>query len=318
MKERERILVSVLIGVVAILLLGLAFSNKEEKNIQENEEEQEKEVVISYPKKVSGSESLEIDAAAAFSIYINGDDYKVLYEKNPQLVLPIASITKIMTAIIVVENYDIEQPVGVKEEKVLMQTEFRDFRAWEETRISEMLYPLLIESNNSAAFALASISNRFLDETKKPVEVFVRKMNEKGSEIGLKDTKFINPSGLDDNGRVNYSTAEDIARMAIYALSETDIFEILSMRDYRLYSPSGYAYYSFSNTNDFLFTAENGWEERIIGGKTGWTYKALGCLFLVLEVPEGEGYLVNVILGADDRFLEMKKMINFVYETYQF
>ncbi len=317
MEKRKKILISVLAGTIALALFIVFFAGNEENETEKVKKESVIKEII-YPERVDSEIDLNVNAAAAFSLYFDEENEKVLYEKNPDMILPIASITKVMTAIIVLENYNLEEPIGIREEDIFFQSEFRDFRAWEQTKIKEMLYPLLIESNNSAAFSFAAISNRFLENGSDPVENFVKEMNEKGEGIGLEKTEFINPSGLDKDGKANYSTARDVASLAKYALLETDIFDILSKRDYQLHSPSGSIYYSFINTNDFLFTRKNGWEERVVGGKTGWTYRALGCLFLVVESPERDGYLVNVILGADDRFLEMEKLINFAHEAYQF
>ncbi len=276
------------------------------------------EEVTLYPVLVNDGESPNLDVAAAASFYWDGEREKMLYKENEDDLLPIASISKLMTALVVKENYDMDEPVLITEEDVVTRSEFRDFRAFYETKIGEMIYPMVIESNNSAAFALALISDRFLEETDEdPVKSFVNKMNRKARNIGLKETKFINPSGLDGRGSYNLSTAREIIDFSKYLLTETEIFEISQKPSYRLFSPDRMVYYESVNTNDFLHTSSPKWDS-IVGGKTGWTHAAFGCLLLVLEAPEEDGYIINVILGAEDRFLEMEKLVDYVHVAYEF
>ncbi len=261
-----------------------------------------------------------INTAASFAIYYgeNGDE-KVLYENNSDQPLPIASISKLMTALIVLENYDLEGEMRVTEQDVVSRTEFRDFRGWSDTKIGDLLHPMLIESNNSAAFAFALISRRFFQEEGDPVDVFIEKMNLKAKEIGLKRTTFINPSGLDGREDYNRSSSREVAAFAKYIYDNRPlIFEILSMPSYRLYSSDRMVYYEAINTNTFLHGKKEGWQERIIGGKTGWTHAAYGCLLIVHEAPNENGLIVTVVLGAEDRFLETKKLINYIYDSYEF
>ncbi len=282
------------------------------------EEEQVEERI--YPEYIGyPDDNANLEASAAFSLYYDDKGERILLEKNADEALPIASISKLMTALVVFENYNLDEAIRVTEYDVTSRTEFRDFRAWSETKIGEMIYPMLIESNNSAAFALALISSRFIKEEEDAVERFVKKMNAIAREIGLKETYFINPSGLDGREQYNYSTAREIALFSRYLLeNKKEIFEITNTPSYRLYSPDGMVYYEVLNTNVFLHTKENDWQERIIGGKTGWTRVAYGCLLLILESPEEEGYIINVVLGAEDRFREMEKLVNYVYNVYKF
>ncbi len=261
-----------------------------------------------------------IKGSAALSIYWDGNSEKILYKENPDKPLPIASISKLMTALVVLEDYDLDAPVGIAEKEIITRSEFRDFRAFKETKVEEMVYPMVIESNNSAAFALALAGERFFDDiSNEPVKGFVEKMNNKAREIGLKKTNFVNPSGLDGrSGEYNLSTAREITEFSKYLLSNTDIFKISQMPSYRLYSPDGAIYYESLNTNDFLHSKEEDWQERIVGGKTGWTHAAFGCLLLVLESPSHEGYIINIVLGTEDRFHEMGKMVDYIHNAYEF
>ncbi len=319
MKQKNRkiaFLSLIIILPVFVWSIFFFFSGSEadevEVAIDNNEEE--------YPKYIGNEEDdPNIEAEATFSFYYNKEGKKVLYEKNKNEILPIASISKLMTAVVVLENYNLGEKTGVTEYDVISRTEFRDFRGWSDTEIEKMVYQMVIESNNSAAFAMALISDRFLEGNGEPVDNFVKAMNDKAGEIGLKKTQFVNPSGLDQREEYNYSTAEEIGLFARYIIENQEkIFNISKMPSYRLYSSDKLAYYEALNTNIFLQSEKNNWESKIIGGKTGWTRAAYGCLLIVLESPEKEGYIVNVVLGAEDRFKEMEKLINHVYSTYEF
>ncbi len=102
-----------------------------------------------------------------------------------------------------------------------------------------------------------------------------------------------------------------------YLLQENrKILDISANSFYRLYSPDKMISYPVQTTNIFLEDG-NDWKKDIVGGKTGWTHAAFGCLVLVLEAPEG-GYIINVVLGAEDRFSEMEKLTDYIYESYIF
>lgn len=300
--------------LIPLFVWGIFFRNSS------REEEIVEEVVekIDYPKLI-GDNNFPIEAAGVFSLYYDDETEKILFEKEAEKELPIASISKMMTANIVFENYNLDEGLKVNERDVTSRTEFRDFRAWSETKIKDVLIQMIIESNNSGAFALALISNRFFNYREDSIENFVEAMNIKAKEIGLSKTNFINPSGLDSVNNYNQSTAKEVALIAKYIIEKNgEIFEISQKPFYRLYSPDKTVYYDVITTNVFLSSQKKEWSEKIYGGKTGWTRAADGCLLIVLHVPEKNGYIINVVLGARDRFLEMEKLINLIYESYDF
>ncbi len=309
--------------LLLVLLLGMVFSSwfiYSSYITQDVDEDHLEEIVVDYPKlSTNNNYNPSIEAEGAFSLYYDTDNQKVLYEKNPDTEMPIASITKMMTALVAFEKYDLNDSIEVTESDIVTRTEFRDFRAWNKTTIEELLYQMIIESNNSGAFAIALISDRFLKQNNGSVETFVLDMNRMAKEIGLERTAFINPSGLDTKDNYNSSTPREIALFSKYLIENNGlILNISKMPSYRLYSPDKTIYYEALNTNVFLREGDKEWQERIVGGKTGWTRTALGCLFVVLEAPQGDGYIINVVLGAEDRFLEMEKLINYVEEAYIF
>ncbi len=312
---KKNILLFSIIAIVPFLIWGVFFyNNRELEDVAE-----EKPLVIDYPKFVESEAFYYPETTAVFSFYFDSDNKKVLFEKNSKEVLPIASISKLMTALVVIENYDLEEKLLVTENEVISRTEFRDFRAWRETKIEEIVSQMLIESNNSGAFALALISNRFFENDNDPVSGFVYMMNKKAKEIGLENTQFINPSGLDGKDNYNRSTAEEVAFFAKHIIENSErIFEITKMPSYRLYSPDKTVYYDAVSTNIFLTSNKKEWTEMIYGGKTGFTRAADGCLLLILKVSESDGYIVNVVLGTKDRFLEMENLVNYIYGSYIF
>ncbi len=315
--RKKKIFFPLFLVALVFLLLGnfFIFSQDKEK-VNEKEEEVVKTEI--YPKYVGDSENNpSLELRAAISVFYDGEKEKTLYRENAGEVLSIASISKLMTALIALENYNLEDPVGVTEYDVTSRTEFRDFRAWSETPINEVIHPLIIESNNSSAFSLALISNRYLPGEKDPVENFVNRMNSRAEQIGMENSVFINPSGLDGAENYNRSTAEDLALLSRYLLdNRPEIFDISRIPYYRVHSPDGLIYYEVINTNVFLL--DDVWGEKIAGGKTGWTRTARGCLVLVLFSPGKEGYIINVVLGAEDRFGEMAKLVDYIYENYRF
>ncbi len=312
-----------LLPLILLISVGTVFAiTANTRNNQQEEAVLEEEIIEEeYPVFTGDSYSdPETTARAALSIYYSDSGQKtVLYEKNSDQELAIASISKLMTALVAYEHYEINDAVRVSERDIVSRTEFRDFRAFDETTISDMLHQVIIESNNSAAYAMGLISDRYLISDNEAVESFVNKMNQTAKSIGLKKTNFVNPSGLDTQSKYNSSTAEEVATLTHYIINNKPlIMEISTMPSYKVYSPDKSIYYHSMNTNVFLHNQNNEWQTLIIGGKTGYTRAANGCLVIVLDGPGGDGHIINVILGADDRFQEMEKLVNYIFDHYQY
>ncbi len=272
-------------------------------------------------------EDLKLEAKSAISILVkNNGGEKILFEgeenrfssspfavarefeKDINRQLPIASLTKLMTALVVLENYDLSKEIKISEEAVAQEESLGSLEAGKTFSVKYLLYPLLMESSNDAAFALAD------DYEEMTEEKFVTLMNLTAQKLNLNDTFFINPTGLDPQepeAKTNYSTVRDLSKLAEELLKQPLIWEILSAPKYNLYGPA------LANTNELLFDESLSWQARIIGGKTGHTDKALGCMLLVLKAPANEGYLINVILGTNNRFGEMKKLVEWIDSAYK-
>lgn len=230
---------------------------------------------------------------AAMSIKINSGEESILFKKNESKKLPIASLTKLMTALIVLENYDLSEEIIISENAIMEEGGKNNFKDGEVFSAKNLLYTTLIESSNKAAYALAE---------KIGVENFVDLMNLKTAKLGMASTHFSDSTGLSSD---SYSTAEDIIKISRYLFNNYLLFrEIISLKEYDLYSSDSLFHHKVVNTNKMLGKIN------IVGGKTGWTSSAGGCLMVIQKDANFKNYVIYVILGAEDRFLEMGKLIN--------
>jgi len=231
----------------------------------------------------------ESELKSAVSIKMSQlQESEILFEKDSDLKLPIASLTKLMSAIICIENYDLKQKVSVDKEADSMPPMRIDIKEGQTYSVEELLNIMLVESSNKAAYALSEIMG---------VDKFVSAMNDKAIELGFKNSFFADSTGLSQS---NVSTVRDLALLAEYIINKfPEISYITTQKTYSLPYLG-----EISNTNKMLDELYN-----VVLSKTGFTNYANGCLLMVLATPDG-GYTINVVLGANDRFLEMKKIIN--------
>ena len=259
----------------------------------------------------------------------NLDGNKILYQNNIDQILPIASLTKLMTALIVLENMQPEEIVTVSEKAIAAYGDQGSLAVDEKITAQNLLYALLMESSNDAAMALAEHYDKnlrsYLSTTSlhsKDVESqdttlidelsFVDLMNKKAEELGLNNTHFIDPSGYE---MFNVSTAREIVQMVKYSFHQPLIWQILKTPTINLSSADRKINHYWVNTDELLNRLPN-----IIGGKTGYTEEAQGCLILVIEYPseaEIKERLITVVLGAQERFLETEKLIEWVEKAYK-
>lgn len=257
------------------------------------------------------AEDLDLGAKSAISVFINDQgEERILFEKNINQKLPIASLTKVMTAFVVLENYDLAKEIKISKEAVSQEGNFGKLIAGRTFEVKYLLYPLLMESSNDAALALAD------DYGEMTEKAFVELMNLAAQKMELKNTLFVNSTGLDDEKtkKINYSTAVELVALTKELLKKPLIWQILSTKQFDLYGPE------LINTNELLFDSSINWQDRIIGGKTGYTEKAGGCMILVVRAPKNKGYLINIILGTNgttDRFEEMRKLVNWLDSSYK-
>lgn len=240
----------------------------------------------------SVSDGLYAGGAALY----NKNTNEFLYCLNETTRLPMASTTKIMTAIVALENSPYDSIVEMPKEAVGVEGSSVYLKAGERMPLSDMLYALMLESANDAAEAIAI-------HTAGSVEAFVGLMNEKARILGMSDTHFENPHGLSADG--HYSTARDMAILFSYAIDNPVFAQITGAKNHK--SPlheNGYRY--FSNHNRLLWSLDG-----CIGGKTGYTKAAGRCL---VSCTERDGiYMICVTLNASDDWNIHKRLTEYGY-----
>jgi len=251
------------------------------------------------PRRNWSTPALEINAEAALAMRADGE--RIYYNKNIEERRPVASLTKLMTAIIVLENYNSEEIIKVPLAAVKREGSRGDLRPLEEITVRSLLNMMLIDSSNDAAMALADKNSDF---------VFL--MNKKAEELGLLNTHFTNPDGLDEDD--NYSTAVDIAKIFSYLTSNyLSAFDILKTENMVVYSANGKIAHRLKNTNALL-----GFISEIRAGKTGYTDKAGGSLILFISGFHfgDKNNIITIVLGSPNRFDESEKLIRWLKEAY--
>ena len=248
-------------------------------------------------------EDLNIDAGSVFSVKTDfSGSEKILFEKEKEKKSAIASLTKLMTATVVLENYDLSQGVEISKEAV---AQFGYFKLGEFISVKNLLYAMLIGSDNTAAYALSELIGR---------ENFVNLMNAKAKEMGLSDTFYSDAVGFSPE---SYSTAKDLKNLAKILLKERPlIFDITAMPEFSLNDFNGNFHHKVVATDQLLTDFSAGWRGRIVGGKTGNNNEAGQCLVLVLKTQDNEGYIINIILNSKNRFEDMKNLISWTNEKY--
>jgi D-alanyl-D-alanine carboxypeptidase len=236
-------------------------------------------------------EQPQINAESAFSVESNLLGFrKVILQKENNKKLPIASLTKLMTAVIVLDKYKLSQKTIVSKIADSQDMIKQDVKFGDNMTVENFLDIMLVGSSNKSAYALSEIMGE---------SIFVDLMNKKAKDIGLENTFFADPTGLSAQ---NVSTATDLAKLAEYILKNyPKIGDISRMEELNI--PD---FGKLSNTDQLL-----GEVPEIVCSKTGFTNQAKGCLLLVTNNKQNNNYVINVILGAEDRFFEMKKIINF-------
>lgn len=200
-------------------------------------------------------------------VVINADTRQVIYEDNKDKMLGMASTTKIMTAILALENKNTNDLVTVSYNAQNQEGSSIYLRANEKISIENLLYGLMLNSGNDAAVAIA-------EGVSGDVENFVQMMNDKAREIGCENTHFENPSGL--SGKEHYSTAYDMSLIMAYAMENEEFKKIASTKEYQIKGENTITY--LKNHNKLLWKMKD-----FVAGKTGYTKKDGRCLVSFCE-----------------------------------
>lgn len=249
--------------------------------------------------KLDDSGALVPDIRAEAAIIYNPENGKVLWESNSQTQRSIASITKVMTAVVFLEN-----PADFSQTFVVDRADVRNastthLRAGYTVTPDDLLHLMLIASDNAAARMLARISPYGYDG-------FIRRMNEKAKELGLTSTHYADPSGLLAD---NESSAYDLARLITYVSGDQRIASIMKTPEYTV--NSGRHQIQIHSTNQLVRAGDVDVE----AGKTGFISKAGYCLATLLRLPQGGPEVAVVVLGAHSnagRFMETRHLFNWL------
>lgn len=270
-----------------------------------------------FPSAKSHTETVKINALSYLAAFMNKNgQIMILAEKNTNDLLAMASVTKLMTALVAYQNYDPEDIAVMPKNVNKWDGSSKRFIGGTTFKIRDLLYALLIESNNDAAIGLAD---------KVGMENFVNKMNAEARRLGIVTTHYDNPTGLDPaSGKefINQSTASDLLKLTKeIVLNYPRILNITSLPQYDIKTSSGGFNHTAVNTDKFL-SDKNGEllcqtkPVKILGGKTGFTDFAKKNLVLVSESPNYGGYLITVVLSANDNFAETAKLLNWICDSY--
>ena len=234
-------------------------------------------------------------------IAMDMDTNRVLYGESIHDQHLIASITKIMTAIVAIENGNLEELVEINDVVLKSFGSGIYVEVGEKISLKDLLYGLMLRSGNDAALAIA-------DYVGGNVEDFVRLMNLKAGEIGMKNTQFINPHGLENNkGEGNLSTAYDMALLSSYAMQNERYQEIVKTKNY--VAKSDKKTYSWTNKNKLLNTYEY-----TTGGKTGFTEKARRTL--VSTASKDDKNVTIVTLNDGNDWADHETLYESVFNSY--
>jgi serine-type D-Ala-D-Ala endopeptidase (penicillin-binding protein 7) len=250
--------------------------------------------------KTDASGELVPDIRAAAAIIFNPANGQVLWEENAQDKRSIASITKVMTTVVFLEdNPDLTQEVTVQRSDVYAaSTTF--LKANDRLTLGDVLHLTLIASDNAAARILARVSHG-------GTASFVERMNEKALELGLENTSFADPSGLNP---ANVSSAYDLSRLISFAAADERIAPVMQTATYTV--KTNRRTINIHSTNRLVMEGMD-----VVGGKTGFISKSGYCLATLLRLPQSNNQVAFVVLGAQSnpgRFWETRHLFNWLQE----
>ncbi|WP_173443682.1 D-alanyl-D-alanine carboxypeptidase family protein [Selenomonas ruminantium] len=251
---------------------------------------------------IAAGEGGEPEITAQAAIIVEASTGRVIWEKNADERLYPASMTKMMTGILALEQMNMRSQIVMTPEAAYTESSPVGVLPGETIRTDELLNGMLMESDNGAAVALG-------EAMAGSVSAFAKIMNGKAEELGMQDTHFVNPNGLTAEG--HYSTARDMAKLACYAMKNPDFRKIVGQEQRTIYWTSpGSKTFKAHNTNKLL-----GKYEGMTGIKTGWTNAAGGCLATGARRHGVE--LIVVLMKTptpDDRFKDAEKLLDYGFD----
>lgn len=262
--------------------------------------------LIKTATKKPATPEVSLIASSGAVLLVNNNSF--LFEKNATAQQPIASLTKLMTALVFLDhnpgfdkNYVVtsaDNVVGGKNNLFIGDT----------VKVKDLLNTSLIASDNAATMALAHATG--LSATQ-----FVAEMNKKAAQLGLFNTSFTEPTGLSDK---NVSTARDVARLAKEALAHEDIKQATTKKEYSFTTVEGRE--KKISSTDYLLYSESASKVNLLGGKTGYTESA-GYCFVGKFANDNQDEIISVVLNSnskDNRFVETKTLVDWIFTNFNF
>ena len=291
---KKKILILVVIMTICCQSIGYVIYADDNDNLDENIDE-----ILETAAVVDENEPI---LSARTAIVYDRESNKMIYGKQQDERVAMASTTKIMTAIIVIENANLDEEVTVSTKAASIGGSRLGLKKGDKITVRNLLYGLMLCSGNDAAVALA-------EKVGGSVQGFADKMNEKAKKLNLQNTHFVTPHGLDDPE--HYTTAYELAVLTDYAMNNEMFSKIVGTKNYTV-TINGYSK-SLCNTNELL-----GYLDGVKGVKTGFTNNAGRCL--VTCVKRGDFEIITVVLGADTKKIRTEdsiKLIEYTYRNYK-
>lgn len=259
--------------------------------------------------RASGS-TLDLAARAWLTAYLSpAGELEILAARDAERPVPMASITKLMTARLARQSLDLASTTAVMPSD-LPPEKFDPslIKPGESFAVRDLLASMLVESSNHSAGVLARLGGAD----------FVPRMNQAAAALGMGETEYLNPSGLDEpDGHTNLSSASDLALLLEDIIEhEPELLAVSQQIAVPIRRADGSFHHVATNTNELL--PLNRWPAAIVGGKTGQTDLARKNLVLVLRDSASGGYLINIVLGSENHFSDMTRLTDWVFQSYDF
>lgn len=253
---------------------------------------------------------------AQSAVLMDAESGRILFEKNGNEVMAMASTTKIMTCILALEEANMEDVVTASAEAAAQPKVHLGMKEGEQFYLKDLLYSLMLESHNDSAVAIA-------EHIGGDVETFADKMNQKAKSLGCSSTYFITPNGLDavDEVGIHSTTAAELARMMSYCIKESpksqEFLAITGTANHQFSNVAGSRTFACSNHNSFLTMMEGA-----ISGKTGFTGKAGYCYVGALE-RDGRTFVVALLAcgwpnNKNYKWKDTRALMEYAIENYQY
>lgn len=259
----------------------------------------------------------ELNLSATGAVAIDANTTEVLYDKNMNTSMHPASTTKVLTALVVLENMNLDDVVTVGPDAVGIEGSSLELKEGEQITVIDMLYGLLLKSTNDAAIALA-------DACAGSVEEFAKMMNEKAKEIGAVNSNFVTPNGLTDD--LHYTTPYDLALIMKAAVNNPTFLEIMSTKEYVM-APTWYTEARLVENSNRLLWDDSELEvdgetrpykyDYLICGKTGYTMAAGSCLVEYASKDNLDVITVTMHSTQEEQFPDAIRLLDAVFDKYE-